>query len=191
MFDSTAPTLRQRIVASAIALTVESGWAHVTMGAVAASVGVSRQTVYHEVGSKPALAEAMVLAELEKFLAVVHRSFNGSPDDVVEGVRAAVRGVLELAENDALIAAIVSGAHGADQGLLPLLTTDAEPVIALARGALAERVSQYRLTVSGVELTRATDTIARAVLSHVMRPVGTADDTADDLAWVARRLLVS
>ena len=161
------------------------------MGAVAASVGVSRQTLYHEVGSKPALAEAMVLAELEKFLAVVHRSFNGSPDDVVEGVRAAVRGVLELAENDALIAAIVSGAHGADQGLLPLLTTDAEPVIALARGALAERVSQYRLTVSGVELTRATDTIARAVLSHVMRPVGTADDTADDLAWVARRLLVS
>ena len=60
---------RDRIVAAAVEMTTSSGWAAVTMARLAEAVGVSRQTVYNEVGSKPALAEAMVLEELARTLA--------------------------------------------------------------------------------------------------------------------------
>jgi AcrR family transcriptional regulator len=54
--------LRARIVAAAAVLTTETGWSEVTMARLAERVGVSRQTVYNEIGSKPALAEAMIRA---------------------------------------------------------------------------------------------------------------------------------
>ena len=47
--------LRARIVAEASVLTTESGWSAVTMARLAERVGVSRQTVYNEIGTKPAV----------------------------------------------------------------------------------------------------------------------------------------
>ena len=79
--------MHERVVAAAAALTLEVGWAGVTMGKLADRVGVSRQTVYNEVGSKPQLAEEMVLAELAKFLAVVDAAFDRHPADLVEAIR--------------------------------------------------------------------------------------------------------
>ena len=46
------------------------------MARLAEEVGVSRQTVYNEVGTKPGLAEAMILSELDRFLGVVNRAFD-------------------------------------------------------------------------------------------------------------------
>ena len=46
-------------------MTASVGWASVTMGRLADAVGVSRQTVYNEIGTKPGLAEAMILRELD------------------------------------------------------------------------------------------------------------------------------
>jgi len=62
--------MRERVVEAGVALTLEAGWARVTMGTVADRVGVSRQTVYNEVGTKAGLAEAMILHELDRFLGV-------------------------------------------------------------------------------------------------------------------------
>src|SRR5690242_14631831 len=87
-------TMNERVVAAAAELTCEVGWANVTMGKLADRVGVSRQTVYNEMGSKPALAEAMVLRELATFLAAVDRAFDQHPDDLVDAIRAAVNEVL-------------------------------------------------------------------------------------------------
>ena len=126
---TTPPALRGRIVAAASELTTEEGWAAVTMARLAERVGVSRQTVYNEVGSKPALAEAMILAELERFLSVVGAAFDAHPDDMVAAIRAAVRSVLELAEGNPLLHAVVSATHGADTELLPLLTTHADSLL--------------------------------------------------------------
>ena len=63
MTVTTRPlTMRERVIDAALELTTETGWAQVTMGALADAVGVSRQTVYNEIGTKPRLAEAMILA---------------------------------------------------------------------------------------------------------------------------------
>ena len=185
--------MRDRVVEAGVALTLEHGWARVTMGTVADRVGVSRQTVYNEVGTKAGLAEAMILHELDRFLGVVTEAFDAhpdhGPDDLVEAIRAAARGVLELAQGNRLLHAVVSATHGADTELLPLLTTHAESLLAAAKVVVAERIAPYELDLDEDNLEAAIDMVVRVVLSHVMQPSGPPGRTADDIAWIAARVL--
>jgi AcrR family transcriptional regulator len=180
---------RRPIIAAAIELTAKSGWPAVTMARLAELVGVSRQTVYNEIGSKAALAEAMVAHELDRFLSVVGAAFDRHPEDLVEAVHDAVRAVLELADDNALLRAIVSATHGSAPELLPLLTTDAGALLTQAKAMLAARVSAYRLPLDDDRIAVAIDLVVRVVLSHVMQPSDTPARTADGLAWVAARVL--
>ena len=189
---STVST-HERIVAAAAQLTSESGWAAITMTKLADRVGVSRQTVYNEIGSKPQLAEEMVLRELALFLAEVERAFDAHPDDLVAAIRGACRGVLELAQDNRLLKAVVSATHGADTELLPLLTTHSESLLETAKAVVRERVAAYPEAGSGAlppgRLDAAIDLIVRVVLSHVMQPSGSPQDTADDIAWLSAQAL--
>ena len=183
--------LRQRIVGAAVVMTTDVGWSHVTMSKLADQVGVSRQTVYNEIGSKPALAEAMILTELDRFLGVVGAAFDEHPDDLVAAIRGASGAVLELAQDNRLLHAVVSATHGADTELLPLLTTHAESLLAAAKFVIAQRVAPYDIRLDAAHLDAAIDMVVRVVLSHVMQPSGTPARTADDIAWISARVLRS
>ncbi len=185
----TGGPYRQPIVAAAIELTVRSGWSSVTMSRLAEIVGVSRQTVYNELGSKPLLAEAMIAHELARFLSVVREAFERHPDDLVEAIHDAVRGVLELADDNLLLRAIVSATHGTDTELLPLLTVRAGSLLTEARVMLRGRVRSYDPPLDAEQLDVAIDVVVRTVLSHIMQPSDTPARTADALAWMASRLL--
>ena len=189
MTAAVSTPLRQRLVVAAVELTTTRGWAHVTMSRLAEQVGVSRQTVYNEIGTKPALAEAMILAELDRFLAAVESAFDRHPDDLPEAIRAAAGGVLELAQDNRLLHAVVSATHGADTELLPLLTTHAQSLLAAAKLVVAERVAPYDVPLDAAHLEAAIDMVVRVVLSHVMQPSGAPDRTASDIAWIATRVL--
>jgi AcrR family transcriptional regulator len=180
---------RRPIITAAIELTARSGWQAVTMARLAELAGVSRQTVYNEIGSKAALAEAMVAHELDRFLSVVGAAFDRHPDDLVEAIYEAVRAVLELAEDNVLLRAIVSATHGTAPELLPLLTTDAGALLTQAKAVLAERVAAYRPPLAEAQVGVVIDLVVRAVLSHVMQPSDTPARTADGLAWIAARVL--
>lgn len=179
--------LRDRIVDAALATTAELGWPAVTMGRIADVVGVSRQTVYNEVGTKPALAQAMVDAELTRFLAAVEAAFDREPADVVRAVERAVRAVLELAADNPLLRAIVAGSSGED--LLPPLTSRSEPLVRAAAVVVDGRLDAYPLTVSGARRDAAVDALVRVVLSHVVAPTAAPRRTAADVAWLAGRTL--
>ena len=182
-------TLRERLVAAAVVLTTERGWANVTMARLAAAVGVSRQTVYNEIGTKPRLAEAMILGELERFLALVTVAFDAHPTDLVAAIQAASRSVLEASQDNPLLHAVVSATHGADTELLPLLTTHSESLLATAKAVVVDRVAPYDVDLTPVELDAAIDMVVRVVLSHVMQPTASPEQTAADLAWIADRVL--
>jgi AcrR family transcriptional regulator len=182
-------TTRERIVDVAVVLTSEVGWSQVTMAKLADRVGVSRQTVYNEIGTKPGLAEAMILRELERFLGVVQVAFDAHPDDIVGAIRESARTVLEHAQDNHLLHAVVSATHGADTELLPLLTTHAESLLVAAKAVLAERIAPYGVGLDADRLAAATDMVVRVVLSHVMQPSASPADTADDIAWIAARVL--
>lgn len=188
---TASTTLRQRIVDAAVALTSDVGWSQVTMGKLADRVGVSRQTVYNEIGTKPALAEAMILSELDRFLQVVTSAFDAHPADLVEAIRAASEGVLELARGNQLLHAVVSATHGADTELLPLLTTHAQSLLAAAKLVVGERVAPYDIGLDAEHLDAAIDMVVRVVLSHVMQPSASPADTSADIAWIAARVLRS
>jgi len=181
--------MNERVVAAAAELTCEVGWAGVTMAKLADRVGVSRQTVYNEIGSKPALAETMVLRELATFLAEVEAAFDAHPDDLVAAIRAAAANVLTAAADNALLQAVVSASYGAETELLPLLTTDSDALVDAAKAVVAARLDGYEVAIDTSRLGASTDIIVRLVLSYVTHPSGTPEQTADDLAWIVGRAL--
>lgn len=188
--------VRDRLLDAASRITTEEGWPAVTMAKVAERVGVSRQTVYNELGSKPSLGQAMVLRELERFMAVVADELDRHPD-IVEGIRWAARRTLDMARDNPLLHAVLASAHGSARGttpaggndLLPYLTTDAEPLIMAASAVIGEHIPAQDLAIGGPALDAAIDSIVRLVLSHVMQPGGSPRATADHIAWIAERVL--
>jgi AcrR family transcriptional regulator len=181
--------MRDRVVEAAVRLTTDAGWSEVTMAKLADEVGVSRQTVYNEIGTKAGLAEAMILRELDRFLAIVSVAFDRHPDDIVAAIRGASVGVLEHAQDNRLLHAIVSATHGADTELLPLLTTHAESLLGVAKVVIAERIEPYAVDLDRKHLEAAIDMVVRVVLSHVMQPSGPPRETGEDIAWIAARVL--
>ena len=174
---------------AAAGFTAEHGWGALTMGKLADLVGVSRQTVYNELGGKPQLAEAMVMRELELFLEVVDSAFLDHPDDLVEAIEAAAYRVLDQARTDPLLHAVLSSTQGADSELLPLLTTNAEPLLGAAGQMIREHVTTYDVPLEDDRLEVLIDMVVRLVLSHVMQPSGDAAQTAETVAWIAQRVL--
>jgi AcrR family transcriptional regulator len=181
--------MRERVIAAALELTAEQGWSAVTMSAVADRVGVSRQTVYNETGTRAALAEAMVLTELQRFLEVVRAAFDEHPRDLEAAVRGAVDGVLELAASNELLREIVATSSGAASELLPPLSTDSAVLVATARAVVVERISAYDVAAPPRRVEAVADTLVRAVLSHVMSPGPDRARTARDLAWITTAAL--
>ena len=187
--DAGAGATRTRLLDAAWEITCEAGWSEVTMAKLGQRSGVSRQTVYNELGSKPALGQALVLREEERFLAVVASELDGH-DDLVEAIRSAAEKLLVMASTNPLLHAVLSSAHGAQNDLLPLLTTRAEPVIEAATAVIADRLhGRFDLGLDGRQTEVALDTIVRLVLSHIMQPGRTAAETAADIAWIAARVL--
>ncbi|QIK74871.1 TetR/AcrR family transcriptional regulator [Nocardioides piscis] len=183
------PSLRDRLVAAAVEMTTSQGWAKVTMAGLAAEVGVSRQTVYNEIGTKSALAEAMTLAELARFLDLVVAAFDQHPTDLPAGIETAICAVLEHAQDNPLLHAVVSATHGADTELLPLLVTNASPLLEVSKALLTDRVAAFDPPLTPGQLEAAIDMVVRVVLSHVMQPSGTPAQTAADIAFIAGRVL--
>jgi len=186
---SAQVTHRDRLVTAAARFTAENGWAELTMAKLADMVGVSRQTVYNEIGGKPQLAEAMVLRELELFLQVVDSAFEDNPDDLVRAIEAAAKAVLELAGTDPLLHAILSSSQGAESELLPLLTTNSEPLLGAAGQMIRAHVMTYEVHLEEHRVDVLIDMVVRLVLSHVMQPTGQPAETAETIAWIADRVL--
>jgi len=182
-------THRDRLLAAAARFTAEYGWGELTMAKLADLVGVSRQTVYNELGGKPQLAEAMVLRELELFLDVVDSSFVDFPDDLVRAIETAAFRVLDMARSDPLLHAILSSSQGADSELLPLLTTNSEPLLRAAGQMIRAHVSSYDVHLEEHRVEALIDMVVRLVLSHVMQPTATPAKTAKTIAWIAERVL--
>jgi len=180
---------RDRLIDTAVALTAEQGWSAVTMAKLADAAQVSRQTVYNEIGTRAELAEAMILHELEQFLACVTEAFEGGDDDLLGAIRQASYAVLLRAQDNRLLHAIVSATHGADTELLPFLTSHSHGLLGFSTAIIREHLDRFDLRLTPEEAETAIDSVVRIVLSHVMQPGGSPEEIADDIAWLAGRVL--
>lgn len=178
--------LRERLLDAAYEMIEASGWSSVTMSKLAAAVGVSRQTVHTEVGTRHKLAEALALRELARFLDLV-RGRLAAETDLTEGIRATCRGVLEMAESSVLIRTVFGSVTSEnDADFLAILTTESgeiiEAAVAVVTGSVREHYAPLPLT--DVELDVAAEAIVRLVLSAITRPSKPPAQAADDIAWV-------
>jgi AcrR family transcriptional regulator len=188
--NSVRTLLRDRLLDAAASLTAAEGWGAVTMAKLADEVGVSRQTVYNELGSKPRIAEALVMRELDRFLDIV-RTRMGNETELVDALRSGCEGALEAAATNPLLKAILESAHTGGSDLLPLLTTQSQGLIEAATVVVIESLEEQGFETGLDEdgLSTAVDAIIRLVLSHVMQPAKTPAEAAADIAWVAGHVL--
>ncbi|RNL75318.1 TetR/AcrR family transcriptional regulator [Nocardioides marmorisolisilvae] len=180
---------RERLINEAAELTRAGGWGSITMAKLADRVGVSRQTVYNEIGSKQQLAEAMIMHELEVFLRSVDAAFEAHPGDLVAAIREAALEVLRTARTNPLLHAVLSASHGAESSLLPLLTTQAEPIIDAAGVLIRGHLTAYDVPLTEDRVSALVDMVIRVLLSHVTAPGGSPERTAEDIAFIAERVL--
>lgn len=178
--------LRTLLLDTARALVVSGGWGRVRMSSVAASAGVSRQTLYNEFGSKEALAQALVVRETETFLRGLAATLDnqaGSPRQALAGV---VVYALRSAGDAPLLKAILTSA---DNALLPLLTTDVAPVLAAARGGIADYLKREWPQADAASTQRAAEWLTRLTVSYLAFSTAPAEQVGAELADLVGRYL--
>lgn len=184
--ESVQVMMRDRLLDAAQEIMESTGWSTVTMSKIALIVGVSRQTVHNELGTKHEMAEALTLRELARFLDLV-RDRMAEASDVIVAVRSACEGVLEMGESNILIRTIVGSVpRGTDSEFLKLLTTESGEIVESASFVVKQSVLQHFPDVpfSGEELDIAVDALVRLILSHLTRPSKPPEQAAQDITWI-------
>jgi AcrR family transcriptional regulator len=188
--ETVQSLLHERLLDAAAAITTESGWAAVTMAKIAEVVGVSRQTVYNELGSKPQIAQALVDRELARFLEIVRERMIAQ-SELGPALQAACRGALETSAANPLVRAIFESAHTGGSDLLPLLTTDSAELIDNACGFIATVIAEqgYDIPLADDRLSVLVENLVRLTLSHMMQPSDTPEQSAADVGWLIEAAL--
>ncbi|MFC9816989.1 TetR family transcriptional regulator [Streptomyces virginiae] len=181
--------MRQSVLDAARDLTCEAGWDQVSLSAVAARAEVSRPSVYKEFGNRAGLGRALVILETQQFLAGVADVLDPGAPDSHACLRAAILYVLQEADNQPLIRAVITAARKGSDSLLPYLTARADPIFdagqTLVQGWLAARYPQQH--TESVQM--AADIIVRMTISHLILPADEQHLTAQRLATAALQLL--
>ncbi|AXT85872.1 TetR family transcriptional regulator [Aeromicrobium sp. A1-2] len=178
--------VRGRLLDAAQDTIEATGWSTVTMSRIAEKVGVSRQTVYNEFGTKHGLAEHLALRELDRFLGVVRDRMSGQ-SGLVEGIRAACEGALELGERSLLVRTIVGSLPDEhDTDFLKILTTESGEIVESAVMVVKQCVVEFYppTPLTDAELEVAVEVVVRLVLSALTRPSKPSAEAAADIAWM-------
>ncbi|MEU9352775.1 TetR/AcrR family transcriptional regulator [Streptomyces griseoloalbus] len=117
------PAAREALLDAAYTALARRPWPTVRMVDVAASAGVSRQTLYNEFGGKDGLARALVRREADGYLAGVDRALTG-PTDPRDRLTATAEWTTTSARDNALVRAMLTGCWSER---LPSLTLSAVP----------------------------------------------------------------
>ncbi|MBL1085472.1 TetR/AcrR family transcriptional regulator [Streptomyces actinomycinicus] len=185
------PAARESLLDAAYTALARRPWSAVRMVDVAASAGVSRQTLYNEFGSKDGLARALVRREADGYLAGVERAL-GSSAEPGERLTATVEWTAVAARDNALVRAMLTGCWS-ERLPTPVLTavpsTSAVPAQRRADGPLPAprdfvRIVRDRAVTAlagpaagtgradTAELLRSCELVVRLALSCVAAPPG-------------------
>ena len=161
----------------------ERRWADVTMAEVARAAGVSRQTLYKEFRSREEFAQAFVLREGDRFLAAVEDAVRSHRDDPARALEDAFDVFLTAAADDPLVRAVVF--ETGEDSLLPLVTTQGQPVVERAAERLAGVILECWPVVPRDDADLLAEALVRLGISYAALPKGPATMTAASV----RRLL--
>ena len=171
--------LRTTLLDAMHGLLEQRPWAEITMAHVAEAAGVSRPTLYKELGSRDELAQAYVLREVERFLGTVEEAVRAHLDDPVTALEAAFEVFLTIAAKDPLVREVVTGDGGE---LLPLVTTRGAPVIDHATERLTSVLCAGWPQLEERRARLLAETVVRLAISYAASPSGPSDLTGRSVA---------
>ncbi|MGQ0837012.1 TetR/AcrR family transcriptional regulator [Actinokineospora sp.] len=180
--EAARALLRDTLLAAAGDVLRERAWSEITMADVATAAGVSRQTLYKEFGSRQAFAQAYILHESDLFLTAVEEAIAANVHDPKRAVAAALEVFLTAAAEEPLIKAIVAGDDG--DGLLPLVTNHAGPILTGATTRLAGFLATSWPKVAAIDVRFVAENIVRLAISHAASPSGSATESARSVSAV-------
>jgi AcrR family transcriptional regulator len=183
--------LRARVLDAAYALVCAEGWQAVNMSRIAATVGISRQVLYKEIGAKQALGQALVQRETDRFITGVISAMHDHPDDVAAGLAAGAAFTLRTGADDPLVKASLTRARDTEVGLTPLLIVGPTPIWRGAMDTIAAAVRDFYDLPDPIDrhLDSVVEVDVRLTFSHMLQPMSTIDDAARQIYATVRALL--
>lgn len=167
-------------------IVLDRGYQGLRMQHVAERVGVARQTLYSEFGSKRGLASALVLRLTGQFLDGIEQAL-AAHQDVRESWGAAARYTFDSAADNPLLKAVLVGDGSGE--LLPLLTSEAAPVVQEATDRLVATVGQRWPHIDRSDAVIAAEAATRLALSHLVLPLHPPENAAEHIAALVVRFL--
>ncbi len=155
-------------------------WADVTMADIALAAGVSRQTLYKELGTRDEFAQVLVMREADRFLLAVEDAVGAHLDDPAGALAAAFDIFLQAAAENALVRAVVHG-HGAEE-LLALFTTHGTPLVERAVERLTAVILASWPLVAREDAELLSECLVRLAISYAGLPKGPASMSAASVA---------
>ncbi len=89
--EAARQLLRETLLDAARSLLTERPWSQITMADIASRAGVSRQTLYNELGSREQFAQTFVLREAQRFIEAVQQAIDAHLDDPTAALAAALQ----------------------------------------------------------------------------------------------------
>jgi AcrR family transcriptional regulator len=178
--EAARELLRQTLFGAARDQLEQRAWSEITMSDIAATAGVSRQTLYKEFGNRNEFGLAFVIHEGERFLDDVERAVLEHVDDPRAAIGAALEHFLRSAGEDPLVRILLS--DDGTQGLLPFVTTEGRPVVQWATTRLSAVIEQGWPQARGHDVTLLAQALVRLAISYITTPSETPHATAEQVA---------
>jgi AcrR family transcriptional regulator len=172
--------LRNTLLDAACDELQQRRWADITMADIALAAGVSRQTLYKELGTREEFAQVLVMREADRFLVAVEQAVHAHLDDPATALSAAFDVFLAAAAENPLVRTIVHG-DGAEE-LLALFTTHGKPLVDSAAERLTAVVIAAWPLIERRDAELLSECLVRLAISYAALPKGPTSMTAASIA---------
>jgi AcrR family transcriptional regulator len=142
---------------------------------VARTAGLSRQTLYRYFPNKETLVAEVVTNETTQLIETVIAA-GAVQEDPRDALEAGFLAALVASREHPLLDRLV---RTEPEALLPLLTSDAGPVMAQVRGVVEQVLAARMTEIDGVQLRRLADIVTRLLISYA---VSAPDDPPEVVA---------
>ncbi|WP_062990384.1 TetR/AcrR family transcriptional regulator [Nocardia anaemiae] len=178
----------EKLLESALSAFLDFGIKRTSMGEIARRAGISPATLYRRFESKNDLVEAVSVREAQRFVAEIDKrvqKVEGVEEQLIE-IFVAV--ITAIAGNELLRRLL----RTEPDLILPRLTTEAGPILAVGRTYLAEKLRELRSGADDdFDFELVAEIMARLALSLALTPDGLIpiDDVAAGRDFARRTLL--
>ncbi|MFF2087395.1 TetR/AcrR family transcriptional regulator [Nocardia sp. NPDC058176] len=179
----------EKLLDSALSAFLDFGIKRTSMGEIARRAGISPATLYRRYESKNELVEAVGVREAQRYVAEIDERVRAVADPADQMVEIFVAFVTTIAGNELLRRLLGTE----PEMILPRLTTDAGPILAVGRGYLAEKLRELPVGAGSPDFDPdlVAEIMARLALSLALTPDGLIPlDDAEAGREFARRTLL-